>query len=46
MIVLRAVIADAPQCKIFLEAYYESETYALVHLSLQKANMFVHHRVL
>ena len=46
MIVLRAVTIDAPQCKSFLQAYYEPETYALVHLSIQEAVLFVHRRVL
>ena len=45
-IILSAVTTDAPQCKSFSQAYYESETYALVHLSLEEVAMFVHRRVL
>ena len=30
----------------FLQAYCELETYALIHLSIQEAIMFVHRRVL
>ena len=45
-IVLRVVTADAPQCKSFSQAYCELETYALVHLSIQEAAMFVRRRVL
>ena len=45
-IVLRAVTGDAPQCKIFSRAYFESRIYALVHLSLGEAAVFVHYRVL
>ena len=37
---------DASECKSFSQAYCELETYALVYLSLQKAAMFVHHKVL
>ena len=32
--------------KGFSQAYYEPETYALVHLSLEEAAVFVHLRVL
>ena len=46
MIVLRAVTIDAPQCKSFLQAYYEPETYALIHLFIQETTVFVHRRVL
>ena len=46
MIVLRAVTADAPQRKSFSQAYYELETYALIHLSIQEAVVFVQRRVL
>ena len=46
MIFLRAVTADTTQCKKFSQAYGEPETYALVHLSLEEAVMFVHRRVL
>ena len=45
-IILRAVTADAPQCKSFSQAYCEPETYALVHLSFQEAATFVRRRVL
>ena len=31
--------------KVFSQAYCESETYALVLLSIQEAAMFVHHRI-
>ena len=41
----RAVTADAHQCKSSSQAYYELETYAIVHLSIQEADVFVHHRV-
>ena len=40
------ITTDAPQRKSLSQAYCESETYALVHLSLQEAVVFVHHRVL
>ena len=40
-IVLRAVTADATQCKSSSQAYCESETYALVHLSLEGTIVFV-----
>ena len=43
---LRAVTANATQCKSFSQAYCELETYALVHLSLQEVVVFVHCRVL
>ena len=46
MIVLKAITVDATQCKNFSQAFCEPETYALVHLSIQEAVMFVHHRVL
>ena len=46
MIVLRAITVDATQYKSFSQAYCEPETYALVHLSIQEAAMFVHRRVL
>ena len=46
MIVLKAVIGDVPQCKSFSQAYYEPETYALIHLSFQEVVVFVHRRVL
>ena len=46
MIVLRTVTVDAPQCKSFSQAYYELETYALVHLFIQETTVFVHFRVL
>ena len=36
----------ATLCKSFSQAYCEPETYALVHLSLQEAAVFVHRRVL
>ena len=42
----RAVTADAHQCKSSSQAYYEQETYVLVHLSLEEATVFVHRRVL
>ena len=45
-IILRAVTADAPQCKSFSQAYCKLETYALVHLSLEEVTVFVHCRVL
>ena len=32
--------------KVFLQAYCEPETYALVHISIQEAAVFVYHRVL
>ena len=44
-IVLRTVTADASQCKSFSQAYCEPEKYALAHLSLQEAAVFVHRRV-
>ena len=44
MIVLRAVTANATQWKSFSQAYCEPETYALVHLSIQEAAVFVHRR--
>ena len=44
--VLRAITVDATQCKSFSQAYCELETYALVHLSIQEAAVFVHYRVL
>ena len=37
---------DATQCKSFLQAYCEPETYALSHISFQEATVFVHCRVL
>ena len=37
--------ADVTQCKSFSQAYCEPETYALVHLSIQEAAVFVHRRV-
>ena len=43
---LRAITADLTQCKSFSQAYCEPETYALVHLSIQEAAMFVHRRIL
>ena len=46
MIIFKAVTADATQYKSFSQAYCESKTHALVHLSIQEAFMFVHHRVL
>ena len=46
MIVLRAVTANATQCKSILETYCKPKTYALVHLSIQEAIVFVHCRVL
>ena len=42
----RAVTADAYQCKSSSQAYYEQETYVLVHLSLEEVTVFVHRRVL
>ena len=41
-----ALTADATQCKSFSRAYCESKTYALVHLSIQEVDVFVHHRIL
>ena len=38
--------SDATQCKSFSQAYYELETYALIHLSFQEAAAFVRRRVL
>ena len=32
--------------KVFHKAYCQLETYALVHISLEEAAVFVHHRVL
>ena len=32
--------------KSFSQAYCKSETYALIHLSIQEAAVFVHHKVL
>ena len=46
MIVLRAIIADAPQWKKISQVYCEPETYALVHLSIQEVAVFVHRRIL
>ena len=45
MIVLRAVIAYTTQCKSFLQAYCEPEIYALIHISIQEAAMFVHREI-
>ena len=45
-VVLRAITADSTKCKSFLQAYCELEAYALVHLSIQEAVVFVHCRVL
>ena len=45
-IVLRVITVDTTQCKSFSQAYYELETYALVHFSIQEAVVFIHHRVL
>ena len=45
-IVLRAITADAVQCKSFSQTYCELKTYTLVHLSLEKGAVFVHRRVL
>ena len=42
----KAITANATQCKSFSQAYCELETYALVHLSIQEAAVFVHYRVL
>ena len=42
----KGITADATQCKIFSQEYFEPETYTLVHLSIQEAVVFVYHRVL
>ena len=39
------ITTDAPQRKSFSQAYCEPEKYALAHLSLQEAAVFVHRRV-
>ena len=40
------ITTDAPQRKSFSQAYCEPEIYALIHLSLQEAAVFVYRRVL
>ena len=42
----KGITADATQCKIFSQEYFEPERYTLVHLSIQEAVVFVYHRVL
>ena len=43
---LRVVTDDATQCKSFSQANCKPETYALVHLSIQKVVVYVHRKVL